>query len=417
MTGEPDREDDGAPATPRAGRGRHRAQRSRTRSVLLALLAVLVVVAGLAVGLGTLQVDTVAEDVDRVGDPFPDEQDRPEVAEAAEEARTFLVVGVDPADVATGATRAEAALLVRLTGDRRHAQVVTFPLDTWVAEQSTTLEGAFGADGPRGVVGAVETLTGVRVDHYAELDYSGFATVTDALGGISVDVPEEYGHQGRTFAPGPQQMDGAAALAYVRDASAATRPGTGAAAACGAGAVRAPRRAGRLVRSRPADRGARLGDGRAAGRRLPGRRGPRGDRVGVPRRGRAGVHPRPGRRRGGGAGAAGHPSRRGARSGTVGPPAGGRPRRPPGRVPLIAVGRDPGRRPLWLTVPLYAVLLVVVVLDVRAALFWSRVGGSLGTPVALAAGGIALLAVLLLGVDLRRQVLLGADPGDDDRGG
>jgi hypothetical protein len=79
------------------------------------------------------------------------------------------------------------------------------------------------------------------------------------------------------------------------------------------------------------------------------------------------------------------------------------------------VARGPGRRSLWLTVPLYAVLLAVVVLDVRAAVFWGRVGGSLGTPVALAAGGIALLAGLLLVVDLRRQVLLGADPRDDDR--
>ncbi len=81
------------------------------------------------------------------------------------------------------------------------------------------------------------------------------------------------------------------------------------------------------------------------------------------------------------------------------------------------MARVPGRRPLWLTVPLYAVLLVVVVLDVRAAVFWGRVGGSLGTPVALAAGGIALLAVLLLVVDLRRQMRLGAKPGDDDRPG
>jgi hypothetical protein len=72
---------------------------------------------------------------------------------------------------------------------------------------------------------------------------------------------------------------------------------------------------------------------------------------------------------------------------------------------------------LWLTVPAYAVLLVVVLLDLRAAVFWARVGGSLGTPVALAAGVIALLAVLLLGFDLRRQKLLGADPGDDDPSG
>ncbi len=81
------------------------------------------------------------------------------------------------------------------------------------------------------------------------------------------------------------------------------------------------------------------------------------------------------------------------------------------------MARVPGRRPLWLTVPAYAVLLVVVLLDLRAAVFWARVGGSLGTPVALAAGVIALLAVLLLGFDLRRQKLLGADPGDDDPSG
>jgi DMSO/TMAO reductase YedYZ heme-binding membrane subunit len=81
------------------------------------------------------------------------------------------------------------------------------------------------------------------------------------------------------------------------------------------------------------------------------------------------------------------------------------------------VARVPCRRPLWLTVPAYAVLLVVVVLDVRAAVFWARVGGSLGMLVALAAGAIALLALLLLGFDLWRQVLLGADPGDDDPSG
>ena len=78
------------------------------------------------------------------------------------------------------------------------------------------------------------------------------------------------------------------------------------------------------------------------------------------------------------------------------------------------MARVPGRRSLWLTVPVYAVLLAVVVLDVRAALFWARVGGSLGTPVALAAGGIALLAVLLLGFDLRRQALLSAGPEDEE---
>ncbi|MEX5718925.1 LCP family protein [Geodermatophilus maliterrae] len=188
-----------------------------------ALLGTLVVVTGLAIGLGTWQVAGVAEDVDRIGAALPAEGGRPDVPPAAQQALTFLVVGVDPADEETRATRAEAVLLVRLTGDREHVQVVSFPLDTWVGGWGSTLEGAFGSGGPQGVVQAAETLTDVRIDHYAELDFSGLATVTDALGGITVDVPEPYSSRGHDFAPGPQQMDGAEAVAFVRDAGPETR--------------------------------------------------------------------------------------------------------------------------------------------------------------------------------------------------
>ncbi|MFW3172541.1 hypothetical protein [Geodermatophilus sp. CPCC 206100] len=73
------------------------------------------------------------------------------------------------------------------------------------------------------------------------------------------------------------------------------------------------------------------------------------------------------------------------------------------------MSRARGLRSLWLTVPMYAVLVLVVVLDVRAAVFWGRVGGSLGTRVALAAGVIALLAALLLAFDVRRQLQLARD--------
>jgi LCP family protein required for cell wall assembly len=105
--------------------------------------------------------------------------------------------------------------------------VVSLPFDTWVAGESTTIEDAFSDSGPAGAVGAVETLTDVRVDHYAELDYGGLGAVVDALGGVTVDVPEPYRSQGRSFEPGPQQMDGERG-GYLRDAGAETRPGAAA---------------------------------------------------------------------------------------------------------------------------------------------------------------------------------------------
>ncbi len=78
------------------------------------------------------------------------------------------------------------------------------------------------------------------------------------------------------------------------------------------------------------------------------------------------------------------------------------------------MARGAGPRTLWLTVPLHAVLLVVVVLDVRAVVFWAGVGGSLGVLVTLAAAGVAALAVGLLAVDLRRQMQLHRDRARSD---
>ena len=60
-------------------------------------------------------------------------------------------------------------------------------------------------------------------------------------------------------------------------------------------------------------------------------------------------------------------------------------------------------RRLWVTVPVYVVLLFVMVIDVWAAFFWATVGGSLGRPLATAAGVVVLLLCLLLVTDARRQ--------------
>ncbi len=95
---------------PSRRRARHRARRSPLRRAVFGLLVVLVTVAGLAIAFATEQVDSVAEDVGRVGDAFPEEGARP--PQATPDALTFLVVGVDPSDRDTGEARAEAALVV-----------------------------------------------------------------------------------------------------------------------------------------------------------------------------------------------------------------------------------------------------------------------------------------------------------------
>jgi hypothetical protein len=76
---------------------------------------------------------------------------------------------------------------------------------------------------------------------------------------------------------------------------------------------------------------------------------------------------------------------------------------------VTAVVRTVRRRPLWLTVPLYLVLLAVLLVDVWAAEFWLRVGGQLGLVIGGAAAAVVMVVGLLLVLDARRQWLLGQD--------
>jgi hypothetical protein len=76
---------------------------------------------------------------------------------------------------------------------------------------------------------------------------------------------------------------------------------------------------------------------------------------------------------------------------------------------VTAVARPAQRRPLWLTVPLYAALLAVLGINAWAAEFWLRVGGQLGSLIGGGAVVVVLIVGLLLAFDARRQLFLGRD--------
>ncbi|SDK58021.1 transcriptional attenuator, LytR family [Actinopolyspora mzabensis] len=72
--------------------------------------------------------------------------------------------------------------------------------------------------GIRALVGAVESLTGVGVDHYAEVNLLGFYEVTKALGGVRVCLKRATSdkNSGAEFPAGEQTISGGDALAFVR---------------------------------------------------------------------------------------------------------------------------------------------------------------------------------------------------------
>jgi anionic cell wall polymer biosynthesis LytR-Cps2A-Psr (LCP) family protein len=72
----------------------------------------------------------------------------------------------------------------------------------------------------------VESSTGIRIDHVGMLDFPAFQSMTDALGGVTVNVPDYYENRGHVFLAGHQRVDGAAALAYVRNQNDRARSGS-----------------------------------------------------------------------------------------------------------------------------------------------------------------------------------------------
>lgn len=77
---------------------------------------------------------------------------------------------------------------------------------------------AASAAGARTTIATVEDLTGLRISHFASVNLAGFADVSTAIGGVDVCLraPVDDPYSGLVMGPGPQQVSGPQALAFVR---------------------------------------------------------------------------------------------------------------------------------------------------------------------------------------------------------
>ncbi|QKV81323.1 LCP family protein [Amycolatopsis sp. Hca4] len=103
---------------------------------------------------------------------------------------------------AYGVAKARAAQALRGQGERDQAKI----------ERDSDTEGR------RVLVQAVQDLTQVRIDHYAEINLLGFYLLTEALGGVKVCLNHatEDKDSGANFRRGEQTVSGGEALSFVR---------------------------------------------------------------------------------------------------------------------------------------------------------------------------------------------------------
>lgn len=133
----------------------------------------------------------------------------------------------------------DTIMLIHAPANGERVSVVSFPRDTYVdipgfgsnrinsAYVNGYFEPAEGATeeqrraaGQQALIGTVSQLSGLQIDHYVEVTLLGFYDLTNALGGIEVNLCQPAydptGDSGADFPAGPQVLDGSQALSFVR---------------------------------------------------------------------------------------------------------------------------------------------------------------------------------------------------------
>ncbi|MGW0390908.1 LCP family protein [Streptomyces sp. NPDC003042] len=153
----------------------------------------------------------------------------------------ILVLGSDSRDGANstygsdgggGSARSDTAMIIHLYEGHQKASVISIPRDTMAPRPACTTPGgktdpggqrrqfneSFTVGGAACAVKTVEKLSGIRMDHYIEVDFTGFKNIIDKLGGVQVTTTKPIKDEGShlDLPPGPHKLNGEQSLGLVR---------------------------------------------------------------------------------------------------------------------------------------------------------------------------------------------------------
>ncbi len=200
--------------------------RRRRKHRWLRRIAVVLLVLVIAVGGFVFYLDRSLHRIDALPS-YPDRV-------AATAGTNWLVVGSDSrygltedqqatlntgGDVGEG--RSDTIVLMHLPKSGK-ATMVSIPRDSYVpipGHGMDKINAAFAIGGPQLLTQTVETATGLRIDHYAEIGFGGFAGVVDAVGGVKLCLDEAVDDAAHNIQlpAGCQKYGGSLALDFVRE--------------------------------------------------------------------------------------------------------------------------------------------------------------------------------------------------------
>ena len=117
--------------------------------------------------------------------------------------------------------RGDVIMLVKLYPADGNVQILSLPRDLLVeipGRGTDRINAAYSAGGAPLMVRTVKQVTGLPVHHYIEVDFVGFQSLVDEIGGVYLDFPypARDAKSGLSVNAGYQLLDGSQALAYAR---------------------------------------------------------------------------------------------------------------------------------------------------------------------------------------------------------
>jgi LCP family protein required for cell wall assembly len=119
-----------------------------------------------------------------------------------------------------GANASDSLMLLHMGGGR--PVLVSIPRDSYVpipGHGQNKINAALAFGGPTLLIQTVESVTGLRIDHYMGIGFGGLVSVVNTIGGVRICLPTALhdANSGVNLSAGCHNLNGTQALAFVRD--------------------------------------------------------------------------------------------------------------------------------------------------------------------------------------------------------
>lgn len=116
-------------------------------------------------------------------------------------------------------SRTDTILLTRIDPLKKQVTLISIPRDTKVTLSgygTAKINAAYAYGGATLTTSTVANFANVKIAHFFEVGFEGFADIVDAVGGVTVDVPENTEVDDVKLPSGTQTLNGEQALVFVR---------------------------------------------------------------------------------------------------------------------------------------------------------------------------------------------------------